>query len=87
MVQLDKDFVVMLPLSLDHGAKLLRLFCGPPFLGLGFRRRSIAGAEGRQRPWKVTVGLRAQDAAKHARLVSGLGGAVQLSGDLHFAGF
>lgn len=87
MVQLDQDFIVMLPLSLDHGAKLLCLFCGPPFLGLGFGHRSIAGSKGRQRSWEIAVGLRAQDAAKHSRLVRGLGGAVQLRGDLHFAGF
>ena len=87
MVQLDQDFVLMLPLSLDHGAKLLGLFCGPPFLGLGFRHRSIAGAKGRQRPWEVAVWFCAKDVAEHSRLVSGLRGAMQLSGDLHFAGF
>lgn len=87
MVQLDEDFAVVLPLSLGHGAKLLRFFCGPPFLGLAFRCRGIAGAEGRQRPWEVAVGLCAEDAAEHSRLVSGLGGAMQLRGDLHFTGF
>lgn len=87
MVQLDQDFIVVLPLSLDHGAKLLCLFCGPPFLGLGFGNRSIAGAEGRQRSREIAVGLRAEDAAEHSRLVRGLWGAVQLCGDLHFAGF
>lgn len=87
MVQLDQDFTVMLPLSLDHGAKLLCLFCGSPLLGLGFGHRSITGAKGRQRCWEVTVGLCAEDAAKHSRLVRGLWGAVQLRGDLHFAGF
>lgn len=87
MVQLDQDFIVMLPLSLDHGAKLLRLFCGTPFLGFAFRRRSIAGAKGRQRSREITVGFCAEDAAEHSRLVSGLRGAMQLSGDLHFAGF
>lgn len=87
MVQLDEDFTVVLPLSLGHGAKFLRLFRGPPFLGLSFRCRSIAGAEGCQRPWEVAVGFCAEDAAEHSGLVSGLRGAMQLRGDLHFTGF
>lgn len=87
MVQLDQDFIVVLPLRLDHGTKLLCLFCGPPFLGLGFGHRRIAGAKGRQCSREITVGLRAEDAAKHSRLVRGLWGAVQLCGDLRFAGF
>lgn len=87
MVQLDQDFIVMLPLSLDHGAKLLCLFCGSPFLGLGFGHRSITGPKSCQCSREITVGLCAEDAAKHSRLVRGLWGAVQLRGDLHFAGF
>lgn len=59
---------------------------GRPFLALALETKASLEPKAASVPGR-SLGLRAEDAAEHSRLVRGLWGAVQLCGDLHFAGF